>query len=162
MYPTSSGCTSREWSRYGIVDVGIFWDFGSLHQKPRVNNEEVLFKEGTPCQQPLVREFGVRGLDGVLADSKHVFLRLPSRTSNARMSRGAVICGSQCFVHAPGTSEVFPRLLTLTSMARCDPCVVVRGAYCSYTLSRPSMDPRECCTALCGPSVWIAAHLDDG
>ena len=31
---------------HGIVDVGIFWDFGSLHQKPRVNNEEVLFKEG--------------------------------------------------------------------------------------------------------------------
>ena len=31
---------------FGIVDVGIFWDFGSLHQKPRVNNEETLFKKG--------------------------------------------------------------------------------------------------------------------
>ena len=27
-------------------DVGLFWDFGSLHQPPRVQDEEELFKQG--------------------------------------------------------------------------------------------------------------------
>ena len=35
---------------------------------------------GTPCQQPLVREFGVRGLDGILADAKHDFSALHRAT----------------------------------------------------------------------------------
>ena len=30
----------------GLPDVGMFWDFGSLFQKPRVDNQEELFNKG--------------------------------------------------------------------------------------------------------------------
>ena len=36
----------ERWSDEGILDVAVFWDFGSLHQKNRVGDQDVLFKEG--------------------------------------------------------------------------------------------------------------------
>ena len=35
-----------EWAKHGIVDVSLFWDWASLHQKPRSANQEELFKMG--------------------------------------------------------------------------------------------------------------------
>ena len=31
---------------FGYEEVGLFWDFGSLHQPPRVQDQEELFKQG--------------------------------------------------------------------------------------------------------------------
>ena len=48
-----------------MQDVTMFWDFGVQHQKSRVHNQGVVW-DGAPCQQRLVLEFVVTGMDKIL------------------------------------------------------------------------------------------------